>query len=70
MVFWVYVARFLAPDGDGTRGDFCDRKEEPSPTLDKANSPLMVQKRFEHSRVVAGFTVVLNSQESQKCAER
>lgn len=45
------------------------RKEEPSPTLNKDNSPLMVQKGFEHSKVVAGFAVVLNPQESQKCAE-
>lgn len=32
MVFWVYVARFLVPEGDGTRVGFCERKEEPSPT--------------------------------------
>lgn len=29
----------------------------------------MVQKRFEHCRVVAGFTVALNPKKSQNCAE-
>lgn len=69
MVFWVLVARFLVPEGNGTRGGYCEREEEPFPTLSKDNSPLMVQKRFEHSRGVAGFTAVLNLQEIQKYAE-
>lgn len=56
MMFWVFVARILVPEGNGTRGGFCERKEEPSSTLNKDNSPLKVQKRFEHSRVVAGFS--------------
>lgn len=68
MVFWVYVARLLVPEGNETRGGFCEMKE-PSSILNNGNSPLKVQKRFEHSRVVAGFTEALNSQESQKCAE-